>query len=305
MVAIRTITQMTAAARLRGYLADPSKTLMCPGVYDGLSARMALQEGFDCLYMTGSGTSMSRLGMADLGLTTLNDMRDNAAMISSLDRSVPLIADADTGFGGAVMVGRTVAQYMQAGVAALHLEDQVQNKRCGHLRNKELVSEEIYLSRIRAAVNMREKLLGDIVIIARTDALQSLGFEACIERLQKAVSVGADVVFLEGVETKEQAAELCLRLHPTPVLYNAVSGGVSPNISVAEARELGFKIVIFPSVSTRQVVEGLSQVLRDLKENGALPKTSTTPKNVFELCGLQEVIDFDTAAGGSMYTNGV
>ncbi|KIW26590.1 uncharacterized protein PV07_09672 [Cladophialophora immunda] len=292
MVAIRTITQMTAAARLRGYLADPSKTLMCPGVYDGLSARMALQEGFDCLYMTGSGTSMSRLGMADLGLTTLNDMRDNAAMISSLDRR-------------AVMVGRTVAQYMQAGVAALHLEDQVQNKRCGHLRNKELVSEEIYLSRIRAAVNMREKLLGDIVIIARTDALQSLGFEACIERLQKAVSVGADVVFLEGVETKEQAAELCLRLHPTPVLYNAVSGGVSPNISVAEARELGFKIVIFPSVSTRQVVEGLSQVLRDLKENGALPKTSTTPKNVFELCGLQEVIDFDTAAGGSMYTNGV
>ncbi|OAL30755.1 hypothetical protein AYO22_01375 [Fonsecaea multimorphosa] len=203
------------------------------------------------------------------------------------------------------MVGRTVAQYMQAGVAALHLEDQVQNKRCGHLRNKELVSEEIYLSRIRAAVNMREKLLGDIVIIARTDALQSLGFEACIERLQKAVGVGADVVFLEGVETKEQAAELCRRLHPTPALYNAVSGGVSPNISVAEARELGFKIVIFPSVSTRQVVEGLSQVLRDLKENGALPKTSTTPKNVFELCGLQEAIDFDTAAGGSMYTNGV
>ena len=193
----------TAATRLRELLADTSKILVCPGVYDGFTARIALQEGFACLYMTGAGTTMSRLGMPDLGVATMNDMRDHAAMIAGLDRTVPLIADADTGYGGPLMVGRTVAAYMLARVAALHLEDQVVTKRCGHLGNKELVDEEVYLSRIRAAVLMRDQTPGDIVIVARTDALQSLGYDTAVQRLKRAVEVGADVAFLEGFTTLE------------------------------------------------------------------------------------------------------
>lgn len=206
---------------------------------------------------------------------------------------------------GPVLVGRTVSQYMQAGIAALHLEDQVQNKRCGHLRNKELVSEETYLMRIRAAVNMRAQRPGDIVIIARSDALQSLGFDAAVERLKKAVEVGADVAFLEGIESKEQARRVCQELYPTPVLYNMVQGGISPNLTVTEAQEIGFRIMIFPSISTRAVIEGVSRSMQYLKEHGGLPESTTKPRNGFSICGLDQIIEFDIAAGSSMYKNGV
>ena len=172
------------AARLRELLADWSKIMVCPGVYDGLTARIAINTGFHCLCMTGAGTTVSRLGMPDLGIATLNDVCDNAAMIASLDRRVPLIADADTGYGGPIMVKRTVEQYMKAGIAALYLEDQAQTKRCGHLAGKELVDQEVYLSRIKAAVMGREQHHGDIIIIARTDALQSLWYEAAVKRLR-------------------------------------------------------------------------------------------------------------------------
>jgi len=158
-------------------LADPEKFIACPGVYDGFTAQIALREGVDCLYMTGAGTTMSRLGQADMGVATLHDMVTNAGMIASLSPSTPLIADADTGYGGAIMVGRTVTSYIRAGVAGLHLEDQVVNKRCGHLKGKQLVDINEYASRIRAAVLAREQSGGDIVIIARTDALQSFGYE--------------------------------------------------------------------------------------------------------------------------------
>lgn len=152
---------------------------------------------------------MSRLGMPDLGVASLNDMVDHARMIANINPSVPLIADADTGYGGPLMVGRTVAAYMRAGVAGLHLEDQVVNKRCGHLKNKALVSEEEYISRIRAAAMAREANHGDIVIIARTDALQSLGYDAAVQRLKKAVEAGADVAFLEGVNKRGGVQEGC------------------------------------------------------------------------------------------------
>ncbi len=159
--------------------------------------------------------------MPDIGLAGLSDMKANAEMIANLDPSIPLIADADTGYGNAIMVGRTVAQYIVAGVAAFHIEDQVVNKRCGHLAGKELVSEDEYLTRIRAAVMMREKLGSDIVIIARTDALHSLGFDAAVSRLGKAVELGADVAFLEAIESTEQAKKVCqiFAKSNTPVMY--------------------------------------------------------------------------------------
>ena len=303
-----TRTSPPAVARLRELLADKSKIVACPGIYDGFTARIALKEGFDCLYMTGAGTTMSRLGMPDLGVATLNDMRDHAAMIGSLDRNVPLIADADTGYGGPLMVGRTVAQYMSAGVAALHLEDQVQTKRCGHLGNKELVDEDVYLSRIRAAVLMREQMYGDIVIIARTDALQSLGYEAAVQRLRKAVEAGADVAFLEGFTSGEQMKRVCQDLAPAPVLLNMVSGGVTPDVSVGEAQEMGFRIIIFPGFALGPVYKAVSDAAKELKSTGNLKRNeelSGGPRQLFDVCGLKECMTFDLAAGGASFAKGV
>lgn len=309
-----TVLGMSAAQRLRQLLAESGKTIACPGVYDGLTARLALNEGFDCLYMTGAGTAASRLGMPDVGLATMDDMVANAGMIQSLDRTTPLIADADTGYGGPLAVARTVRRYMAAGVAGLHLEDQVVTKRCGHLANKELVDEEVFLSRIRAAHMAREELRApsagwaDIVIIARTDCLQSLGYEAAISRLRKAILAGADVAFLEGMTTMEQCTRVCQDLAPTPVLLNMVAGGITPDISLDKAGRLGYKIVIFPATSLGPVFEHVARAMRDLKENRAAnigeARQRGSVKDHFNILGLEECVRFDAAAGGTAFVNG-
>ncbi|KAG2421736.1 hypothetical protein HFD88_005712 [Aspergillus terreus] len=292
----------SSVARLRALLADETKIVVCPGVYDGLTARIALKAGFDALYMTGAGTTASRLGQPDLGVITLTEMRQNAEMIASLDRSVPLIADADTGFGGSLMVHRTVTEYIRAGVAALHLEDQPTTKRCGHLHNKQVVSEEEYLSRIRAAVNARKRSDGDIVLIARTDALQSLGYQAAVSRLKGAIELGADVAFLEGITSKEQARLVCEELKPTPVLFNAVSGGVSPDLSVQEAQELGFRLIIFPGLALGPVYEAVEQAAEGLKLHGTqMGDARVSPRDLFNVLGLQDAVALDMAAGGGLY----
>ncbi|KAJ9292672.1 hypothetical protein DTO271G3_8565 [Paecilomyces variotii] len=294
-----------AAAKLRQLLADKSRIIVCPGAYDGLTARIALQEGSDALYMTGAGTTASRLGQPDLGVITLNEMQGNAEMIANLDPSVPLIADADTGFGGSLMVARTVTEYIRAGVAALHLEDQPTTKRCGHLRNKQVVSEEEHLDRIRAAVNARSRAHGDIVLIARTDALQSLGYEEAISRLKGAIRLGADVAFLEGVTSKE-AKMVCEDLKPTPVLFNAVPGGVSPDLSVQDAEDLGFRIIIVPALALGAVYGAVHDAVRNLKKTGTqVVRAGSTPKDLFNVVGLQEAIALDMASGGQLYKNGV
>jgi len=206
------------------------------------------------------------------------------------------------------MVGRTTEQYMQAGVAAFHLEDQVVNKRCGHLLNKEIVDEETYISRIKAAVNARAQAQGDIVIIARTDALQSLGFDAAVSRLKKAISIGADVAFLEGFNSVEEGKRVCAELAPTPVLLNMVAGGVTPNLTVKEAKDIGFKIIIYPAFALGPVFNAVSAVAKELKESGDIKATEISgkgPKQIFEVCGLNEAIAFDVAAGGKLYTKGV
>lgn len=305
---------VSAVQRLRQMLAEPDKTVFCPGVYDGLTARLALNEQFECLYMTGAGTAASRLGMPDLGLATMDDMVSNAGMIASLERLTPLIADADTGYGGPLMVARTVRAYIAAGVAGMHLEDQALTKRCGHLANKELVEEEVYLSRIRAACMAREELkaqsggFADIVIIARTDSLESLGYEAAISRLRKAVAIGADVAFLEGMTTQEQLQSICQDLAPTPVLLNMVAGGITPDLSVGEANRLGFKIVIFPATSLGPVFEHVGNAMRELKEQqGSNLKEARRLGGVrhhFNMLGLAECMRFDVAAGGQSFVNG-
>jgi 2-methylisocitrate lyase-like PEP mutase family enzyme len=203
------------------------------------------------------------------------------------------------------MVGRTTAAYISAGVAGFHLEDQVVNKRCGHLKNKELVDEATYVSRIQAAATMRTQLSRDIVIIARTDALASLGYDAAVGRLKKAIAAGADVAFLEGVRSKEEAKRVCEELKPTPVLYNCVPGGVSPLLTVNEARELGYKMIITPTLALGAVYEAVNKTYAKLRDEGDSKGNEVPVRDLFESCGLNDAVEFDIKAGGQLYAKGV
>jgi 2-methylisocitrate lyase-like PEP mutase family enzyme len=252
---------------------------------------------------------MSRLGQADMGVATLNDMLMNATMIANIDPTIPLIADADTGYGGPVMVGRTVTQYIRAGVAGLHLEDQTVSKRCGHLNGKQLVDVSEFEARIRAARMAREESGSDIVIIARTDALQSFGYEEALKRLKAAAAQGADVAFLEGVTTPEFAQQICADLAPTPCLFNNVPGGVSPDFSVQQCRQIGYKIAIFPLMALEVVYPAVQKAIQQIKELGSVKSVEEDgsrhgPRELFQVCGLDELMEFDLKAGGMAYKGG-
>lgn len=207
------------------------------------------------------------------------------------------------------MVGRTVTQYMLAGVAGMHLEDQVVSKRCGHLKGKQLVSVEEYASRIKAAVMARNAARGDIVLIARTDALQSLGYDGALTRLKAAITEGADVAFLEGVETREQAERFVKDVAPTPCLFNNVPGGVSPDFTVDEAKEIGYRIAIYPALGIEVVYPAVKKAIQQLMKGGKVESVEKdgkrwSPRELFDVCGLKESMEFDVAAGGTAYSNG-
>ena len=296
----------STAQQLRSLLHNEGDIIIAPGVYDGLTARLALAAGHKCLYMTGAGTSVARLGLPDLGFLTLNDMYANAAMIAGLDRTIPVIADADTGFGGAVQVARTVSLFMSAGIAGLHIEDQVLMKRCGHLSGKETVDPAEFFTRISAAVMARKRERGDIVIIARTDALQQRGYDDAVSRLRGAIALGADVAFLEGIESVEQAQQAVVDLAPTPLLFNMVPGGVSPNMSSEEAQKLGFRIIIFPGAALGPVAAAVGQAMSELnmaKRHDAIGNHEVlTPRDLFEKCGLSQCMTFDQEVAASLAT---
>ncbi|PMD59564.1 Phosphoenolpyruvate/pyruvate domain-containing protein [Hyaloscypha bicolor E] len=236
----------------------------------------------------------------------LNDMRAHAEMIANLDARVPLIADADTGYGGPIMITRTVQQYARSGVAGFHIEDQIQTKRCGHLQGKQIVSTSEFLVRIRAAVAARHAVGSDIVIIARTDALQSLGYAESIARLRLAKEAGADVGFLEGITSKEEARAVVKDLAPWPILLNMVEHGATPSISVSEAQEMGFRIVIFPFAGLAPAYKAMKEVYQRLKTKGITgAEAQMTPVQLFEVSGLKEDLEIDAKAGGTTFAGGV
>lgn len=205
-----------------------------------------------------------------------------------------------------MMVYRAVCEYIRAGVAGFHLEDQVLTKRCGHLKGKAVVSREEYYCRIRAAQAARKAMCSDIVLIARTDALQMRGYTECIERLLGARELGADVGLVEGFATKEQARFAVKDLAGWPLMLNSVENGASPLITVDEARDMGFRIMIFSFASITPAYQAIKETFENLKKEGILgTKGRITPRKIFAVCGLDELIDVDVSAGGSMFANGV
>lgn len=265
-----------------------------PGVYDGYSARIASAEGFPALYMTGAGTAASRAGYADLGLTSLTEMVDNARMIVSISEA-PVIADADTGFGGPINVARTVQMYEQAGVAAIHIEDQTFPKRCGHLQGKSVCSTDEWRQRIYTAAHERQN--PDFVIIARTDANAILGFDEAMARIRIAFEAGADVGFFEAPESLEQIQRVVSE-SPGPMLLNVPAHGKTPMLTVEEVRALGFKMAIWPGALSRAAVAAMVRAARQFKETGTDRDSSAGlgPKEVFEIMGMSETLGIDERA---------
>ena len=298
-------TYLRASTRLRQMIKSSPSIIVCPGVYDGLSARIALEVGFKAMYMTGAGTTASRLGAADLGIAHLHDMRTNAEMIANLQPDgAPLIADMDTGYGGPIVIAKAVQQYHLAGVAGFHIEDQILQKRCGHLKGKEVVDIETYIQRIKTCIFAAKQVHSDIVIIARTDALQSRGYDECIERLRRARDTGADMGILEGLATKEQAAQAVRDLAPWPLCLNSVENGVSPLITAEEAQRMGYRAMVFSFAGIASAYTAIKKTYEHLMVSGMTGST-VTPKTIFQVCGLDESMAVDEAAGGSAFVKGV
>ena len=253
---------------------------------------------------------MSRLGMADLGLATFTDMHAHAAMIAAIDSSVPLIADADTGYGGPINIAHTVRSYARAGVAGLHIEDQVQEKRCGHLSGKLIVSREVFYNRLRAACKARDEMGGDIVIIARTDARAGTdpegrsGWAEAVERLKGAAEIGVDVLFFEALQDHDEMKQAIAECPQIPMLLNMVQGGKTPQVSNDEANLLGFRLVIWPCLGMEALIPAYRNALSVLKKTGKPPREENLgPTALFEVCGLKELVAFDASVGGKAYAS--
>jgi len=251
---------MMSVRRTLRSLIEQKNALVVPGAYDGVSARLVERAGFPAVYMTGYGTSASRLGLPDLGYAGLAEMADHARNLVAAV-SIPLVADADTGYGNALGVRRTVQAYEAAGVAALHIEDQVAPKRCGHLSGHQIVPLGEFAGKIRAAVDARRD--PDLLIIARTDAISAAGFDEALRRGEAAARAGADMLFIEAPRDEAQVEKVA-KSFDTPLLYNYATGGRSPLLPMATLRALRYAIVILPvdtlMVATRAMADFLAEV---------------------------------------------
>ena len=259
---------MTTAAILRERLAAPQQpnALLAPGVYDALSALLAEQAGFEALYLSGASIAYTRLGRADIGLTTFSEVADTLARITERV-AVPVIVDADTGFGNALNVQRTVRGLERAGAAMIQLEDQTFPKRCGHLDGKTVVPVAEMQGKLRAALDARAS--PHTLILARTDALAVEGLDSALDRAEAYLDCGVDALFIEALRMPEQMDTACTRFaHRVPLLANMVEGGKTPVSSAAELGARGFRIVIFPGGTARAVAHALQGYFVSLRHHG-------------------------------------
>jgi 2-methylisocitrate lyase-like PEP mutase family enzyme len=256
-----------------------------PGAYDCITARAIDRAGFDAVYMTGSGTAAT-LGYPDYGLITMSEMVDNAGRIARAIK-LPVIADADTGYGNELNAIRTVREYEMRGVAGIHIEDQGFPKKCGHLEDKVIAPVDDYVAKIRAAVSA--KVDRDFLIIARTDSRAVLGFEEAIKRANLALEAGADMAFVEAPQSLEEVTAVP-RLVKGPCLLNMVWRGKTPDLSLAEAEKIGYKLMILPGLLSRTVVGACDAALHELKAQGRhpTPASDITPQQGFRMNGADE-----------------
>ena len=271
-----------APARLRELL-NSGQTVVAPGAFDPLAARLVEEAGFAAVYMTGFGTSAALLGRPDVGLLTMTEMADSAGRIAACV-DIPLIADADTGYGNPLNVIRTVGAYEAAGVAGLHIEDQVAPKKCGHMEGKQVIGADEMAQKVRAAVDARTD--PDFVIIARTDARAVEGLDSALDRARRYRAAGADVLFIEALVSEAEIEAAAAAFPDVPLLFNWAEGGKTPPVSLGRLTELGYRIVIFPIGTLLAATAAMRRILQEIAAAG-------TPASLLgELPTFGEFTDF-------------
>jgi 2-methylisocitrate lyase-like PEP mutase family enzyme len=280
----------TSARRNLRTLLDKHELVIAPGVFDGITAHLARRTHQAAAYMTGAGVAASGFGLPDIGLVTATEMAERARMLVGVLGEVPLIADADTGYGAAMNVVRTVRLYEQAGVAAIQLEDQVFPKRCGHLEDKRVVDAVDFEQTLAAALDARTD--DELLVIARTDARAPLGLDVAIERANQYARAGADVIFVEAPQSVEEIERIAREVE-APLLINLVQGGLTPLESATRLRELGYAIAIHPSNPLGRAVFGMLEGFCELNGENIADHLPSRPAEFFNLVGMAEWLDLD------------
>jgi 2,3-dimethylmalate lyase len=269
-------------ARLRALL-ESGQTIVAPGAFDPLAARLVEEAGFPAVYMTGFGTSAALIGRPDVGLLTMTEMAASAGRIADCV-DIPVIADADTGYGNPLNVIRTVGAYEAAGVAGIHIEDQVAPKKCGHMEGKLVIAAEEMAAKVRAAVEARAQ--PEFVVIARTDARAVEGLERALERARLYREAGADVLFIEALVSEAEIEEAARAFPGVPLLFNWAEGGKTPPVSLVRLTELGYRIVIFPIGTLLAATAAMRAILREIATSG------TPAAALADLPTFGEFVDF-------------
>lgn len=265
-------------------LAEARRGVLVPGAFNALSARVIEDLGFEAIYVTGAGVTNMWFGLPDQGFMGLHEIADHTARIRDAV-GLPLIVDADTGFGNALNVRHTVRVLERAGADCIQFEDQVAPKRCGHLDGKEVVSREEFVSKIRAAVEARRTKA--FIVIARTDARAMLGLDEAIERANAALQAGADMAFVEATQTIEEVAAVPKRVHG-PCLLNVVPGGRTPVFDLREAEAMGYRLAILPGLMLKAAIEAGDAALAELKATSKAPTVNATVAQTFRRFGADE-----------------
>lgn len=277
---------MTTKSRTRlRELLDQGRLIVAPGVYDGISAQLAKRTGQTAAYLTGAGVAASGYGLPDIGLVTQTEMVDRARVAVRALGDVPLLADADTGYGAPINVIRTVREFEDAGVAAIQLEDQAFPKRCGHLPDKELVSADDFSRTLSAALEARSDEA--MLVIARTDARGPLGLDEAIERANRYAREGADLVFVEAPRSDEEIERIAAEV-AAPLVLNLVIGGLTPHQSAERLQRLGYAVALHPSAVLAPAALGALTGLCDLNGAPVNDFLPTSPEGFFDLVGMRE-----------------
>jgi 2-methylisocitrate lyase-like PEP mutase family enzyme len=284
-----TMPTTPARQKLRDLL-DRGELVVAPGVFDGITAHLARRTGQAAAYMTGAGVAASGFGLPDIGLVTATEMAERARMIVGVLGDIPLIADADTGYGALMNAVRTVRLYEQAGVAAIQLEDQLFPKRCGHLPDKQVVDAAEFEQMLAAVLDARCD--DNLLVVARTDARAPLGLDAAIERANRYAWAGADVIFVEAPQSIDEIERIARDVE-APLLINLVLGGITPLELVSRLQELGYAIAIHPSNPLARAVVSMLEGLCELNGGNVADNLPNRPADFFNLVGMAEWLELD------------